>query len=114
MGCVLKVCIIFSPNVISNVKWYMCSMSNIDESVMANVNLIEELIDVRNEVKWVHIFDMQNIMCIIHELCVTYRWVLFFFFTFLNFVFFLFILNCVPRCDHVRIKMIIIIIIIIS
>ena len=35
------------------------------ESVKANVNLLKELIDVRNGVKWVLIFDMQNIMCII-------------------------------------------------
>ena len=47
-------------------------LSNIDESVKANVNLIKELIDVRNEVKWVHIFDMQNFTCIIHELCVAW------------------------------------------
>ena len=40
-------------------------LSNIDESVKPNVNLIKELIDARNGVKWVHIFDMQNIMCII-------------------------------------------------
>ena len=40
--------------------------NNIDESMKVNVNLIEELIDVRNGVKWVHIFDMQNSMCIIH------------------------------------------------
>ena len=44
--------------------------SNIDESVKANVNL-KKLIDVRNGVKWVRIFDMQNIMCIIQELCLT-------------------------------------------
>ena len=65
----------FSPNAISNVKYiYMYNdwLSNIDESVIANVNLIKELIDVTNEVKWVHIFDMQNIMCIIHELCVAW------------------------------------------
>ena len=37
-------------------------LSNMDESVKANVNLIKELIDVRNEVKWEHIFDMQNNM----------------------------------------------------
>ena len=42
----------FSPNVISNVN-YMCTdwISNIDESVKQNVNLIKELIDARNEVK---------------------------------------------------------------
>ena len=41
-------------------------MSNIDESVKANANLIyKELIDVINGDKWVHIFYMQNIMCII-------------------------------------------------
>ena len=50
----------FSPNVISNVKYIMYNdwLSNIDESVKANVNLIKELIDVRNEVQWLHIFDM--------------------------------------------------------
>ena len=53
-----------------NIYMYNDWLSNIDESVIANVNLIKELIDVKNEVKWVHIFDMQNIMCIIHELCV--------------------------------------------
>ena len=49
----------------------MCNdwLSNIDESVKANVNLIKELIDMRNEVKSVHIFYMQNIMCIIHDIC---------------------------------------------
>ena len=58
----------FSPNVISNVKYIMYNdwLRNIDESVKANVNLIKELIDVRNGVKCLHIiFDMQNIMCII-------------------------------------------------
>ena len=40
-------------------------LSNIDESVKANVNLIKELIDMRNGVKWVHIRDMQIITCII-------------------------------------------------
>ena len=39
-------------------------LSNIDESVKTIVNLIKELIDVRNGVKWVHILDVQNIMCI--------------------------------------------------
>ena len=36
-------------------------LSNIAESVKANVNF-KELVDVRNGVKW---YDMQNIMCII-------------------------------------------------
>ena len=36
------------------------TFSNINESVMATVN-------VRNGVKLVHVFDMQNIMCIIQE-----------------------------------------------
>ena len=40
-------------------------LSNIDESVNANVSLLKELIDVSNGVKWVHIFDVQNITCII-------------------------------------------------
>ena len=52
---------------ISNVKcMYTNWLSNIDESVKANANLIKELIDVRNEVKCMNIFDMQNIICIIH------------------------------------------------
>ena len=52
-------------NIIMYNNWF----SNIDESVTANVNLLQELIDVRNRVKWVHKFDMQNIMCtIIQEL----------------------------------------------
>ena len=63
---------------------------------MANVNLIKELIDVRNGVKWVHIFDMQNIMCIIQELCVAWRkpidvfFVFYFLFSLFIFSFFLF------------------------
>ena len=47
-----------------NNDWF----STIDESVMANVT--SRLIDVRNGGKRVHIFDMQNIMCIKQELCV--------------------------------------------
>ena len=81
----------FSPNV-SNVKIHNDWSSNIDELVKANVNFIKELIDVRNAVKRVHIFDMQNIMCIIQELCVAcYKPGLFSLFTsFISFSFFLF------------------------
>ena len=75
---------------------------------------------MRNEVKWVHIFDMQNIMCIIHELCVAccrskpIDGFFFLLFYFLKFVFLSFDLKlcCLPWCDHVRIKIIIVIYII--
>ena len=36
-------------------------LNNIDEAVMANANLIKELIDVRNGDKCVPILDMQDV-----------------------------------------------------
>ena len=63
---------------------------------------------------WVHIFDMQNSMCIIHELCVAWcrhkhigGFFLLFFFLLFCFLYFYLKLCCVPRCDHVRITIII-------
>ena len=52
-----------------NIIIYNDRLSNIDESVKANVNLIKELIDVRNGIKWVHIiFDMQNIITVCYTI----------------------------------------------
>ena len=48
---------------------FVRTLSNIDEAVKANANFIEDLIDVRNGVKWVQIFDMQNSMCIYVTVC---------------------------------------------
>ena len=61
---------------------YNDCLSNNDESVKANVNLIKELIDVKNGVKWVHTFDMQNIMCI--SMCLFFPFLLYLFLFFLS------------------------------
>ena len=63
----------FSPNVISNVKYmYNDWLSNIDESVKANVNLLNEFIEVRNGVEWVHVYYTSIMCCPMNNIRVFY------------------------------------------
>ena len=64
---------------------------------------------MRNKDKWVHIFDMQNIMCTIHELCVAWckpidgflsSFLLSLIFVVLSFYLNLRCVPCVIMCDY--------------